>query len=105
MTLSIKPGVDLSELDLRMADAIPAIARVFGAFGYRATITSARDGKHMTGSLHYQGKALDWRTWADDQGTQIRDGIKKQICAEIQRDCPWIQAIPEKTHIHTECDQ
>jgi hypothetical protein len=104
MTLSIKPGVELSDLDLTMADAIPLIARVFDAFGYKATITSARDGKHMTGSLHYEGKALDWRTWSDDHGTQMRDGIKKQICDEIMRDCPWIQAIPEATHIHTEFD-
>jgi hypothetical protein len=87
-----------------MADAIPLIVRVFAAFGYKSTITSGRDGQHMEGSFHYQGKALDWRTWSDDHGTQIRDSVKKQICEEIMRYCPWIQAIPEATHIHTECD-
>jgi hypothetical protein len=87
-----------------MVDAIPRICRVFEAFGYNSTITSGRDGEHMTGSLHYQGKALDWRTWANDQGEQIRDSVKDAICNEIMRECPGIQAIPEATHIHTEQD-
>jgi len=104
VTLSLKPGVEISDLDLLMVDAIPKIVRVFDAFGYRATITSGRDGEHMVGSLHYSGRALDWRTWADDHGTQIRASIKEKICEEIVRECPRLQAIPEATHIHTELD-
>lgn len=86
-----------------MLDAVPRIARVFDAFGYQATITSGRDGDHMEGSLHYVGRALDWRTWADDHGTQIRASIKEKIVDEIQREIgPRFDVVPEATHIHVE---
>ena len=105
MTFSVKPGVEISGLHLEMLDAVPKIARVFAAFGYDATVTSGRDGDHMPGSLHYAGKALDWRTWEDDRGTQIRASVKERIAEEIAREVgPRFDVVPEATHIHVELD-
>jgi cellobiose phosphorylase len=41
---------------------------VYQEFGEEPVITSANDGKHMIGSKHYVGKALDFRTrYFDDK--------------------------------------
>ena len=103
MTFSVKPGVEITGLHLRMLDALPKIARVFEAFGYDTTVTSGRDGEHMNGSLHYVGRALDFRTWADSQGTQLQASGKEKICDEILREIGYdFDVIPERTHIHVE---
>jgi hypothetical protein len=105
MTFSVKPGVEISDLHLAMVQALPIICDTFQAFGLKTTCTSGRDGEHMNGSLHYQGRALDFRTWADDQGTQLRASIKEKIAEEIQRELgPRYDVVPEATHIHVEYD-
>ena len=38
---------------------IDAASTVYERLGYELIITSAADGKHMPGSLHYEGKALE----------------------------------------------
>lgn len=40
---------------------IDAASTVYEDLGYELIITSANDGQHMQGSLHYEGKALDLR--------------------------------------------
>jgi len=39
-----------------------AVANACGELGINTTLTSANDSKHMKGSLHYTGNALDFRT-------------------------------------------
>lgn len=60
-------------------------------------ITSAYDGKHMTGSYHYKGKALDIRIVH----------IPEKFWAEIVKDLKRLMGeeydvILEKDHIHIE---
>ncbi len=44
------------------AEMVPAMVAVEAVWGPKAVVTSDCTGKHMTGSKHYQGYALDFRT-------------------------------------------
>ena len=67
--MNLKPGVKLSpQVAMCVAlDAADRLWRELGAHG-GVIITSARDGNHSRGSLHYVDLALDFRTHnlADD---------------------------------------
>ena len=39
-----------------------AAERVYAEMGHDCMVTACVDGKHMTGSLHYAGAAIDART-------------------------------------------
>lgn len=47
--------------------------------GRSAVVTSVRDGKHMKGSLHYKGKAIDLRT------RDPKREAKAKLTEELQR--------------------
>lgn len=58
----LKSGVKLGDIQPQMVLADNAISDIFRSYGLTSTITSADDGTHMEGSLHYVGLALDYRT-------------------------------------------
>ncbi len=60
--LFIKPGVRITGLRPEILLAAVAAERVYEAAGHDFTITACVDGKHMAGSLHYAGTAIDVRT-------------------------------------------
>jgi hypothetical protein len=69
---------------------------VYRQYGTDLVITSANDGKHMDGSLHYQGKALDFRTWT-------LNGREMMVHAQLKRELgDQYDTILEKDHIHIE---
>jgi len=63
----IKTGVTPRNLYI-----LAAIANAAWDLPYNITITSGTDGKHMVGSKHYSGNALDIRTFSF-QSTKDRD--------------------------------
>lgn len=75
------------------------IISVFNNRGYLCVVTSARDGEHMEGSLHYEGRAIDLRH------RQMPDGAKRLICDELiaTLGSDW-DVVLEDTHIHIEYD-
>jgi hypothetical protein len=82
VTFSVKPGVDLSDVHPEIVRAWPVIMDTYAAFGIdNVTLTSGRDGEHMQGSFHYLTpmRANDFRTWADDHGTQLRWSVKERL--------------------------
>lgn len=107
----IKPGVrffrpsegyyeDASDyLDPVMAIAHTVVASVFNEYGYDCTITSAMEGEHSKNSLHYVGRALDFRT---------RDILSYNADAIVERAKgalgPDFDVVLEKTHLHVEYD-
>lgn len=99
MALSLKPGVLFDRIDISILKALPDIETIFRGHGLDTVITSARDGEHMTNSLHYIGKAIDIRT---------RE-ISPFILAEIHRECQDglgsdYDVVLEKNHLHVEFD-
>jgi hypothetical protein len=91
--------VDLSNLQPQMVVALLVVEGVFGHFGYEAIITSGRDGKHRAGSLHYLGRALDFRTRhvISHHKTQIVDSLAARLG-------PDYDVVLEETHLHVEYD-
>lgn len=59
---SLKVGVDLRSLAPQWGIAYPIIQAIFNLRGYSCVVTSGNDGTHGPHSLHYKGKALDFRT-------------------------------------------
>lgn len=60
--LKLKAGVRLDGLCSQMVLAtLGIIEPVYAKHGYDCVITSANDSNHRVGSLHYKGKALDFR--------------------------------------------
>lgn len=101
--LIIKEGVDISDIAPEMAIAAQAVARVYEWFLYDCIITSARDGSHKEGSLHYDGMALDFRT------RHLSGGYTGQVAQDIAqkvRECLGAQfdVVLERTHLHVEFD-
>ena len=57
----LKQGVKLLGLDPQMAVALQVVHELYGDRGHSCWVTSGNDGQHKEGSLHYTGRALDFR--------------------------------------------
>jgi hypothetical protein len=97
--LDIKPGVDLSGLRPEMLVALQVASEVFAQEGHRCTVTSARDGKHNAGSLHYVGLAVDLRT--STAGIE-RPEARRIVSILRSRLGAQYDVVAEYDHIHIE---
>ena len=96
--MRIKEGVNLEGVQWQMFKAAIIAEHVYGKFGAECIITSANDGSHKDGSLHYQGQALDLRTWnVGGRETQVHAELKKALGDDYD-------VVLEKDHIHVEFD-
>ena len=96
----IKPGVDLRGVVPQMAIAYCIALYLYQEkFGVPCVITSGSDGKHGPNSLHYKGKALDFRT-NNLRGPQVHPiylALKEALGAQFD-------VVLEADHIHCEFD-
>ena len=60
--LFLKPGVRITGMRPEILLAAVAAMEAYRAAGHDLMVTACVDGKHMTGSLHYAGAAIDLRT-------------------------------------------
>lgn len=87
----IKQGVQ-GELCREMRRAVGLLAKLYGAAGEDLFITSAQEGNHTAGSLHYDGRAVDFRKGSIQLG-------------QIQLQLPsGYDLVEELSHYHLEWD-
>jgi hypothetical protein len=58
----LKSSVSLNRVQPQLAIGINIVESILTGYGISPVITSVNDSKHMNGSLHYAGKAADFRT-------------------------------------------
>ena len=95
--MELKPGVRIHGIKPEMVVALLAIDQIWGFHGYDPVITSAVDGKHSRGSLHYVGLALDIRSRdiPSEKRFELADELKKALGADFD-------VVLERTHFHIE---
>lgn len=57
----VKDGVHFEALRREVLNMLPYVDAIYSGLGYNVVITSANDGVHNPGSLHYANLALDFR--------------------------------------------
>jgi hypothetical protein len=92
--IKVKTGVQPKHLVIAAA-----LANVSEILKLELTITSGTDGKHMPGSKHYTGEALDIRT-----SNLTRTNRERVLVALKGRLGPQYDVVLEKDHIHVEYD-
>ena len=104
--ISVKPGANVTDISKKMAMPIASVALEARSLGLPGpVVTSGADGRHMEGSLHPDGKALDFRgrnitvsqgqAWASRVGGVL--GRDYDVQFETSRD-------PSRNHLHVEYD-
>lgn len=79
MKFRVKPTVDICGLKPETLFCHGIVLNVFGELGHDCIVTSVNDSRHGYKSLHYQGYALDYRSW------HIPDAGQKETVVQIVR--------------------
>lgn len=97
--MKLKEGASLKDVSWRMFDAAIKVESVLAHFGVDTVITAGTDGKHMVGSLHYRGLALDVRTrdLKDEDKQPAATAIRQVLGADFD-------VVLEGDHFHIEHD-
>lgn len=93
----LKPGVKIDGIKPELLLAIIVAEEVYRLARRSLVITSVKDGKHMKGSLHYSGSALDLRIYPE--GRVPPGQMAKEIQNRLGKD---FDVILEPDHIHIE---
>lgn len=97
--MQIKDKVLLDKLTPQIVLGAIIVRQAYADHGHSCVITSGSDGEHKVGSLHYEGKALDFRT------RTVPAGALDSLVAAIRlRLGDNYDVVLEKDHIHVEYD-
>ena len=96
--VTLKADVRVQGIRPEMVLAAMVIASVFEKAGFEAVITSGIEGRHMAGSFHYAGAAMDFRTNHIEK-KEVLDGIVAKVKASLG---PDFDAVLEVDHLHVE---
>jgi hypothetical protein len=92
-----KDGAVIKTMPPVVLDGIIEIAMIFARNGYPFVITEKDGGKHMDGSLHYTGFAIDFRSWV------VPVHKRPALLAQIKRALgPDWDVVEEHDHFHAE---
>ena len=102
--MHFKNGVYLN-LQPEMAKGLPLIDLAYSDLELDAecVVTSADDGRHMAGSLHYAGRAVDLRTrdLHEEVIRKLANALRKRLNGSDIINRPY-QIVVETDHIHVE---
>ena len=101
--LKFKPGVKLVNLQPQMLIAIQVVEAQMNILQVDTVVTSGNDSTHKEGSLHYSGRALDFRTKDTGRNKAVADGVKKDL-APIGFDVILEDLGGVNEHLHVEYD-
>ena len=102
--IKVKPGARLGHMDGDLVPAMGAVAEEARSLGLPTpVVTSGNDStQHMTGSAHYDDRALDFRgnNISDEQGerwaAQVRSRLGEGYAVQFER----FPDKPERDHLH-----
>lgn len=99
MNIVLANGADIRGLDLAMQPVMRAAGLWREKQGLRLVVTSGLEGAHSPASLHYYGRAVDFRTndLTIEQAERFTEFVKKAVGDNYD-------VILEKTHLHVEYD-
>lgn len=90
-------AVNIHGLQVQMQPVLRYAGAIWQEQGQELVVTSARDGMHSAGSLHYYGYAVDLRT------RDFSDSAKRIVQKELQTALgSSYDVILESTHMHVE---
>jgi hypothetical protein len=95
--IALKPGVMLCGLKAEMAIGLSVVASCYEEFNRKCIVTSGTEGVHSSGSHHYMGLALDFRT---RHLSLTETSLIANLCKECLTD--QFDVITESTHLHVE---
>jgi hypothetical protein len=98
--MKIKDGVIMSGLQLPMRPVLLTAEKIYRQYDAELVITSALEGTHSAGSLHYYGYALDMRT--RDVPEELRPALANSLRKNLEKLSEQYRVILEPTHIHVE---
>ena len=95
--MQIKNGVIMAGLRLPMRRVLIEAEKILLLMDKELVITSALDGTHSPGSLHYYGYALDLRTrhLEDKEVEKFADNLFQRLSSNYR-------VIRHSTHLHVE---
>jgi cellulose biosynthesis protein BcsQ len=109
--IKFKWGVVIDGIKQETISAMAIVHEEYQDFTYNLfkgsrdlVVTSVLDGKHKTGSKHYEGHAFDIRTWNTDTNGVQWSMERKELFAKLLRKALGedYDVIVEDTHIHVE---
>lgn len=97
--MKLLPAVILNGLDIRMRPALVTADRIWREHGQELVVTCGLNGVHSAGSLHYYGRALDFRTRYFSAGD--KESVVNALRHSLSDD---YDVVPHDTHCHVEYD-
>lgn len=92
-------SVNLNGLKIEMRPVLKHAEKLWEDNGVELVVTSARDGLHSAGSLHYYGYAVDFRVWGLEH-------MLNELCEKLQAYLGGdYDVINEGNHVHVEYDR
>ena len=95
--MKFKDDVIITGLQLQMRKVLIVADKIWKEHGQELVVTSALDGTHSAGSLHYYGYALDFRSryFSEEDKIIVSNKLRKRLGSDYD-------IIVHKTHIHVE---
>jgi hypothetical protein len=100
--MKIKEGVKIEGIKFEIITIIPQLDWLLSMYNKPLVITSALDGLHIKGSLHYKGLAIDIRlpfgdsSWNYNMTQMIQKMIGNAYDVVLERDHIHIEYDPEQ---------